>query len=415
MDNNNIFKKIDFRQSKYILCGMSYVGVLIVGGLVFWMFDTEIQDVGPSNLVTKESLNSDLPTANVSDEITGKRQAVSKVFGDISDLSGVDNIQDDRDSLSKKEDFESKYSEEEARKVEEQQKKSREELERTKRQLAEQKARAEKMSSGMSENDFQLPLTAEERERARRMRQNGMMADIERDLGTSKQSGQSGETRYTGGVTANVQTSETGASSSFKQKKEENEEEKISKVTKKTNETSKSFNTISSNEKNSKLINAIVDEEVKAVDGSRVRLRILDDIEVDGLTLKKGSYLYATMSGFSQQRVKGTVNSVMIDEEIHKINLSIYDTDGLEGLYVPSSSFRETAKDVGSSALSNNMNINDNTSSGNSVTQWAMQGIQNAYQKTSNAISKAIKTNRVRVKYGTKVYLINGKSQKKKK
>lgn len=121
------------------------------------------------------------------------------------------------------------------------------------------------------------------------------------------------------------------------------------------------------------------------------------------------------MSGFSQQRVKGTVNSVMIDEEIHKINLSIYDTDGLEGLYVPSSSFRETAKDVGSSALSNNMNINDNTSSGNSVTQWAMQGIQNAYQKTSNAISKAIKTNRVRVKYGTKVYLINGKSQKKKK
>jgi conjugative transposon TraM protein len=145
-----------------------------------------------------------------------------------------------------------------------------------------------------------------------------------------------------------------------------------------------------------------------------VRLRLLDDIDINGTRMAKGSYLYATMSGFGQQRVKGKVQSVLVGDEILKIGLSIYDvTDGLEGLYVPASQFRETAKDIGSTAMQSNMNLN-NTSGGTSVAQWAGQAIQNAYQKTSNAIGKAIKKNRVRLKYGTQVYLVNSKQSRKK-
>ena len=59
------------------------------------------------------------------------------------------------------------------------------------------------------------------------------------------------------------------------------------------------------------------------------------------------------------------------------------------------------------------MNLN-NASGGTSVAQWAGQAIQNAYQKTSNAIGKAIKKNRVRLKYGTQVYLVNSKQSRKK-
>ena len=87
--------------------------------------------------------------------------------------------------------------------------------------------------------------------------------------------------------------------------------------------------------------------------GSRVRLRLIDDVEINEVVVPKGSYLYATMSGFGSQRVKGNVTSIMVDGEIIKVNLALYDTDGLEGLYVPSSQFRETTKDVGSGALSN--------------------------------------------------------------
>ena len=158
------------------------------------------------------------------------------------------------------------------------------------------------------------------------------------------------------------------------------------------------------------MIIAIIDENIKAVDGSRVRLRLLDDVEINDMVVHKGSYIYAIMSGFGSQRVKGSVNSLLVGDELVKVNLSIYDTDGLEGLYVPSSQFRETSKDVASSAMTGNVSMNNNT--GNSFTQWGMQAVQNAYTRTSNAISKAVKKNSIKLKYGSFVYLVNGREKK---
>ena len=147
------------------------------------------------------------------------------------------------------------------------------------------------------------------------------------------------------------------------------------------------------------------------MDGSRVRLRLLDDIEINESVVRRGTYLYATVNGFSSGRVKGNINSILVEDELVKVSLSIYDTDGLEGLYVPISQFRETSKDVASSAMSGSMNMNT-SGYGNSLAQWGMQAVNNAYQKTSNAISKAIKKNKVKLKYGTFVYLVNGRENR---
>jgi len=190
------------------------------------------------------------------------------------------------------------------------------------------------------------------------------------------------------------------------------EKDDAAEVVKKVKVTSDYFNTLTQNEHEPKLIKAIIDEDVKATDGSRVRLRLLDDIEIGETMVKKGSYLYATMSGFGSQRVKGSINSILVDDELIKVSLSLYDTDGLEGLYVPGSQFRETTKDVASGAMQSNMNI-DQSGANNSFSQWGMQAVTNAYQKTSNAISKAIKKNKVKLKYGTFVYLVNGKEKRK--
>lgn len=160
------------------------------------------------------------------------------------------------------------------------------------------------------------------------------------------------------------------------------------------------------------MIKAIIDENIKAVDGSRVRLRLLDDVEIGETMVRKGSYIYAIMSGFGSQRVKGTIKSLLVDDELVKVNLSLHDTDGLEGLYVPQSSFRETSQDVAASALGGSMSMN-NGSTGNSFSQWGMQAVQQAYSKTSNAISKAIRKNKAKLKYGTFVYLVNGNNKDK--
>ena len=192
------------------------------------------------------------------------------------------------------------------------------------------------------------------------------------------------------------------------------DEDEAQEVVKKVKTTSDYFNTIVDADAEPNLIKAIIDENIKAVDGSRVRLRLLDDIEINEVVVPKGSYIYATMSGFGSQRVKGNVKSILIHDELIKVNLSLYDTDGLEGLYVPGSSFRETTKDVASGAMSNTSSLtSSSTTAGNALVQWGNQAISNAVQKTSNALGKAIKKNSAKLKYGTFVYLINGKEKKK--
>ena len=410
-------KKINFKQPKYIIPTIAYVGLLVLGWLFIDLFNVEIKDEEDNSLQTTEYLNSDLPTANVAKDIGSKRKNVRDVFGDIVDRSAVQDFVEDADTtVKKKEDFESKYSEEELKLLQEKEAQA-EEIKRLQERLKQSAQKGESMSS----DEFSLPMSEEERARALEMRRKGMMAELERDLNNARAKGAAAI-----GDVADAQDSIAAAAQAAAQaakdkavKMEENAVKELSDdaenniVVKKSKEDSDYFNTLSQNEKSSNLIKAIIDEEVKAVEGSRVRLRLLDDIEVNGTLLTKGSYLYATMSGFGQQRVKGKVESVLIGDEILKIGLSIYDTtDGLEGLYVPASSFRETAKDIGSSAMQSNMNMNT-MGNGNSMTQWAGQALQNAYQRTSNAISKAIKKNKVRIKYGTQVYLVNSKKEKK--
>lgn len=406
-------KKINFKQPKYIIPTIAYFGLLLLGYLFMDLFSTGVSEEKDSNLQTTEYLNSELPTANVSKDIGSKRKNVRDVFGDIVDRSAVADFTENPDSVNKKESFESKYSDEELKLLEQQQK-QQDEIKRL-QELNEQLKKSADRGSRMGSNDFTVPMTDEERQNALNLRRKGMMAELDRDLNNARATGAAAM-----GAVAEAQDSLTRSKAKVKdvataenavRALDEHAESNI--VVKKTKEKSDYFNTLNENEKDNNLIKAIIDEEVKAVEGSRVRLRLLDDIDINGTLLTKGSYLYATMSGFSQQRVKGQIQSVLVGDEILKISLSIYDTtDGLEGLYVPASQFRETAKDIGSSAMQSNMNMNSGTS-GNTVTQWAGQAIQNAYQRTSNAISKAIKKNRVRIKYGTQVYLVNSKNEKK--
>lgn len=82
------------------------------------------------------------------------------------------------------------------------------------------------------------------------------------------------------------------------------ETDKASEVVKKVKTASDYFNTLAKDAREPKLIKAIIDENIKAVDGSRVRLRLLDDIEINESVVRRGTYLYATVSGFSSGRVK---------------------------------------------------------------------------------------------------------------
>lgn len=390
-------KTINFKQPKYILPAILYFPLLGLGYLVIDIFNVEIKKGDPS-LQTTEYLNSELPRANVSRDIGGKRDNMERSFGRINDLTAVDNIENDRDSVMKKEDYESKYSEEEKEKL------AQAEAEKVKEKKDKEKASASSSSrrsrSDLANDSYSFEMSDNERAAFERMRRSGTTGNV------NIMSAMDGEASMTGNSTTGNQSVQ--GSQSPKAEKEE-EVSEVKKLTKKNAH----FNTLSDNDESLGLIRAIIDENIKAVDGSRVRLRLLDDIEIDGKVLKKGTYLYCTMSGFSSQRVKASIKTVLVGDDFMKVNLSIYDTDGLEGLYVPESQFREAVKDVGSQTMEGQMTVNEGMNNGNSVTQWASNALQSGYQKITQAMGKAIKKNKVKLKYGTHVYLVNN-SQKKK-
>lgn len=397
--------KIKFNQPKYVLGVFSYFGCILIGGLVYWVVDTDIEETKQDGLQSTEYLNAELPSANVRDEIGSKRRNVQDAFGNIIDQSGLQNIENDIDSVKKKEEFDSRYSEDELDQIEKQNAQA-EEIARLREMLAKMEE-SKKRSEQISDDGYDLDISEEERARIYEERRRREMEEIEQELGRIRSTNQ--------GIESSAVSQEVETDTLLNQRKAitQPKDQEPSEVTKVTTTTSQYFNTISPNTQESHLIKAIVDEEVKVVEGSRIRLRILDDIEIKGTRVSKGSYLYAEMSGFSKQRIQGTIKSLMVGDELLTINLTIYDTDGLEGLYVPSSSFRETAQDVASSAMSSNMSMDNNSMGNGNFAQWAMQGVQNAYQRTSSAIAKALKKNKVRVKYGTMVYLINNKEKKR--
>ena len=407
-------KKIDFRQMKYWLPAAAYPFLLMLGYLVVDTFNIEVGEKVDHSLVSKNELNADLPSAQVGDDIGDKLSYMRNEFGRIKEETAVSNVERDKDSIGIKLEYQSSLKPEELAAIREKQRADSLEA------LLRKQGRGSSGVSGrdQSAEEFTASRSSRDREKIGRLRRRGLNVEqLERDLGISLDSaGIDNLLRFLpddGEEDLAVDTAVRAPvvrNRSIRKKAVEDlaEDAADNSVVKRITETSSHFNTISANADESNMIKAIIDENVKVVDGSRVRLRLLDDVYIDQVLVRKGSYLYAEMSGFSKQRIKGKVGSMMVGDQLLKCNLNVYDLDGLEGLYIPQSSFRETAKDVGSSAFSGgSLNVSSSLNATTNVAQFASQALQNAYQRTSQAVSKAIKKNRVRLKYGTQVYLIN--------
>ncbi|SFA41078.1 Bacteroides conjugative transposon TraM protein [Pedobacter suwonensis] len=168
------------------------------------------------------------------------------------------------------------------------------------------------------------------------------------------------------------------------------------------------FNTVMA-EKDKSPILALIDENVIGYSGSRIRIRILEDLFVGSMPLKKGTFLYAEISGFSQQRVKLSITSIAREDKIIPVRLEIYDLDGLEGLYIPSSNFREFSRNLG------NETIQGFSTEGGAKEQqeFLMSTLDRIFTSTSSAISGLIRKNKAKIKYNSRIYLIDPQSFQK--
>ena len=393
----NKIKNINFKQPKYVLPAILYPLLLITIYFFTEVFKTEKAEIPDPSMQTTEYLNPNLPEAKVKDDIGGKMENVKRSFGMIDDFTAVDNVErEDKDA--QKEKYDSRYSDDELQALDEASAAAAAQ-ERDRQMEVQLRQSAARAAALQQSGDYPFPLTESERLIQSQQREQALREELEAALAQLREQSAAQVTGTPAATPAPAQDQSRAVSAPS--------EDDAAVVVRRIRQSSDYFHTVSENDPQPDLIKAIIDEDIKAVDGSRVRLRLLDDVQIGNLFMPKGSYIYAIMSGFSSQRVKGTVKSILLYDEIVKVNLSLYDTDGLEGLYVPSSSFRETARDVASGAVGSSMSIN-NGSSSNALSQWGMQAVQNAYQRTTSAVGKVIRKNSAHLKYGTFVYLVNG-------
>lgn len=170
--------------------------------------------------------------------------------------------------------------------------------------------------------------------------------------------------------------------------------------------TNPSFNTVY-RDGDTFYVKAVIDESVKGTLGSRIRFRLLEDVFIGKYKVNKGTFLYGQISGFSLQRVNLNIVSILNHGEILPINLSVYDIDGIKGLYVPMSDFREMMREMGSNSI-------QGTSLDMGSQSFYQSILSSAFSSASRTISNLIKRNKAKLKYNTYIYLINEEELKQK-
>lgn len=135
--------------------------------------------------------------------------------------------------------------------------------------------------------------------------------------------------------------------------------------------------------------------------GSVVKLQLQQSLVIAGHTLGSGSLLFG-IAALENERLLVRIPSVRAGNDVLSVALSVYDMDGLEGIYVPGSLSDETVKSTADQAL---QSLNIVSLEPSMATQAAMAGIG----AVKNLVRKKVKAVRVTVIAGYRVWLRDNK------
>ena len=389
--------KVNFKQPKYIFPLVIFVPLC---ALIYFVMQTFGGGESGKQEVATDRINMELPEARA-EEAGDKMYEMSRRFGDEEAFTAVGSLGEDKEE---NESLEHGYTEEELNRLdaaEAERIRQQQEMEELERSLAESRKHINSYAYGdnpanrndgySSQEDFARDL--EEIQRRSYERQKA----IESGLGIGNEDAEEAARKQRADSIARVQ-------------EEEMERNRPNLVIKSPDTNADKFHTVEaeSSTADATLIRAMIDQNTKAKEGTRLRFKLLDDVTVTGTKLKKNTYLYGTVTGFGQQRVRAAITSILVGGKFIKVNLSVFDNDGMEGFYVPESAFRDFVKDAGASTVQQNISFeSDGYGSGISGEAVALQALQNMYNSATSALSSNIRKNKAKIKYNTIVYLIN--------
>lgn len=146
-------------------------------------------------------------------------------------------------------------------------------------------------------------------------------------------------------------------------------------------------------------LEAVIHDTQELVAGATVRMRLLNEVTINGKLIPKDQFIYGTCS-ITGERLTIEINSIRSGNTLLPVSLSVYDLDGLAGIYIPGAITRDAAKQASDDALQNLQLMSLDPTIGQ---QAASAGIEAA----KGLLSKKAKLIKVTVKAGYKILLMD--------
>ncbi|HTM92201.1 MAG TPA: conjugative transposon protein TraM [Flavisolibacter sp.] len=144
-------------------------------------------------------------------------------------------------------------------------------------------------------------------------------------------------------------------------------------------------------------IEAVIHETQSLVDGSIVKIRLLEDITINAVTVLRGNFVFGKAS-LEGERLGIEIKSIRKDNSLFPVKLTVYDLDGMEGIHIPGAITRDVAKQSADNSL---QNIEMGSIDPSLKAQATSAGINAA----KSLLAKKAKLVKVTVKAGYKILL----------
>lgn len=150
-----------------------------------------------------------------------------------------------------------------------------------------------------------------------------------------------------------------------------------------------------------KAIPAIVVDNQKVVQGTTIKLRLLDSVKLNGQVIPKGHLIYG-ICNIANQRLLLDVKTIRLGNRIVPVDLSVYSLDGIRGIEAPEALLTDAINGGSDDAVRNLQFMTLDQSMG---AQIAGAGIETA----KNLFSKKVKRIKVKLKANHPILLRNNK------
>jgi len=97
-------------------------------------------------------------------------------------------------------------------------------------------------------------------------------------------------------------------------------------------------------------ISAVIQETRELVSGATVKLRLLNNIYINGVLIPRNNFVFGTVS-LKGERLTIGINNINYQNSLFPVSLSVYDLDGMEGINIPGAITRDVAKQSADRAI----------------------------------------------------------------